>query len=95
MQVRINIRGRQYTVRGDRSGEDIEGIAAELDQRLEEVASRTSSFDEYTVAVLTSLNLVSEIHRLRAQVAAQLDGLDREVASVAAVLEAALPANEL
>lgn len=90
MNVQITIRGRQYTVRSDEDGGDIRDVAAELDARLSEVASRTRSFDEYTVALLTALNLASEVHRLRRQVAGRLDDLDREAASIAAMLEASL-----
>lgn len=91
MQVQITIRGRRYTVRGDDSGEDIQQLAAELDRRMEEVARRTRSFDEYTVAMLTALNLLSEMARLRLATARRLDDLDRDVTSIAAMLEAALP----
>ena len=94
MQVRITIRGRQYTVRGDDSIEDVEAVAVDLDNRLAEVASRTRSFDEYTVALLTALNLASELRRLRQQVGRELGDLDREAASIAAILEAALPDAE-
>ena len=94
MQVRITIRGRQYTVRGDESSDDIEAVAADLDARLSEVASRTRAFDEYTVALLTALNLASELHSLRRQVAGRLDEIDREAASVAAILEASVPDAE-
>ena len=60
---------------------------------LAQVASRTKAFDEYTVALLTALNLASENQRLRRELALQLDELDRDVASVAAMVEAALPAG--
>ena len=93
MQVKINIRGRQYTVRGDETGEDIKQLAADVDARMTEVANRTRSFDEYTVAMLTALNLASELAQLRSQVSAQLEGFDREVASIAAMLEAMLPSS--
>ena len=94
MQVQITIRGRQYTVRGDEPGEDIRAIADDLDRRLGEVAGRVRTYDEYTVALLTALNLASELHRLKNQVAERLDELDRDVASVAAMIEAALPEGE-
>ena len=94
MQVQITIRGRQYTVRGDDGGDDIQILAAELDRRMADVALRTRSFDEYTVAMLTALNLLSEMERLRMSVARKLDELDREATSVAAMLEAALPEEE-
>lgn len=95
MQVSITIRGRQYTVRGDDPADDVEAVARDLDHRLEEVASRTRSFDEYTIALLTALNLASELRRLRREMVGRLDELDRDAASVAAVLEAALPADDV
>jgi cell division protein ZapA (FtsZ GTPase activity inhibitor) len=91
MNVRINIRGRSYTVRGDDGAAEVESVARDLDARLAEVASRTRSLDEYTIALLTALNLASELHRLRKQLSTQLADLDREVASVAAILESAVP----
>lgn len=91
MQVKITIRGRQYTVRGDEAGGDIHKIAQEVDARMSEVATHTRSFDEYTIALLTALNLASELQQLRRQVANRLDDFDRDVASIAAMLEAALP----
>lgn len=94
MQVQITIRGRQYNVKGDEGAEDIQQLAAELDRRMSEVAGRTRAFDEYTVAMLTALNLLSELERVRMSVARRLDELDREVTSVAAMLEAALPESD-
>lgn len=91
MQVTVTIRGRQYTVRGDESTDDVEAVARDLDQRLEEVAGRTRTFDEYTVALLTALNLASELRRLRKMVIGRLDELDRDAASLGAMLEATLP----
>jgi cell division protein ZapA (FtsZ GTPase activity inhibitor) len=44
--------------------------------------------------MLTALNLASELHQLKAQVASRLDEIDREAASVAAMVEAALPADD-
>lgn len=94
MQVRITIRGRQYTVRGDDNADTVNAVARDLDARLEEVASRTRSFDEYTVALLTALNLASELRQLREQVRDRLGEVDREAAAVEAMLEAMLPESE-
>ena len=93
MQVRITIRGRQYTVRGDDPAIDIQSVAKELDERLAEVAKRTSAFDEYTIALLTALNLCSELRQLRHEVGDRLDDFDRQAASVAAMLESVLPSE--
>mgnify|MGYP001251655042 CR=1 FL=1 len=91
MQVRITIRGREYTVRGDDTEGDIQVLAADLDRRMSETAERTRSFDEYTVAMLTALNLASELQGLKKQVAERLDELDRDCASIGALIESALP----
>ena len=91
MQIRITIRGRQYTVRGDESAEEVQAVARDLDARLEEVASRTRSFDEYTVALLTALNLASELHQLRRRTLSELGEIDRDAAALEAMLQAMLP----
>jgi cell division protein ZapA (FtsZ GTPase activity inhibitor) len=91
MQVRITIRGREYTVRGDDNAGQMQTLAVDLDRRMTETAERTRSFDEYTIAMMTALNLASELHQLKEQVAQRLDELDRDAASVAAMIEAALP----
>jgi cell division protein ZapA len=94
VQVKITIRGRQYTVRSDEAGGDTQQIAREVDARMAEVATHTRSFDEYTIALLTALNLASELHQLRQQVASRIDDFDRDVASIAAMLEAVLPDDQ-
>ena len=91
MQIRITIRGRQYTVRGDEPAEEVQAVARDLDARLEEVSSRTRSFDEYTVALLTALNLASELHQLRRRTLSELGEIDRDAAALEAMLQAMLP----
>ncbi len=88
MPVQITIRGRQYTVRSDEE-EDVEAVAAYVDAKMSEIAR--SSFDEYTVAMLAAMNIASEFHRFKRTVAERVDGIDREAASISAILEAALP----
>jgi cell division protein ZapA (FtsZ GTPase activity inhibitor) len=94
MQVRITIRGREYTVRGDENEEDIQALAADLDRRMAETAERTRSFDEYSVAMLTALNIASELQAMKLEVAQRLDDLDRDCATLGALLEAALPQSD-
>ena len=93
MQVRITIRGREYTVRGDDNATQMQALAVDLDRRMTEMAERTRSFDEYTIAMMTALNLASELQQLKEQVASRLNELDRDAASVAAMTEAALPVD--
>jgi len=89
MNVQITIRGRQYTVRSDEAEEDIEAVARFVDRKMGDLSRR--SFDEYTVAMLASLNIASEYFRFRRVVSDRLDALDREAAAISAVLDAALP----
>lgn len=93
MKVQISIRGRTYTVRSDEDDVDLPAVAAYVDQHMSELARRSSTFDEYTIAMLAALNIASELARLRRQVDEELLELDREVGAVAAVLEAAVPTN--
>jgi cell division protein ZapA (FtsZ GTPase activity inhibitor) len=83
MKVQISIRGRSYTVRSDQD-EDLPAIAAYVDARMADIAGRGTA-DDYTVALLTALNIASEFERFRRQVEADLAAVERDV-SAAAVL---------
>ncbi len=90
--MQIMIRGRQYTVRSDEPEEDIELVARMVDRKMSELAR--PSFDEYTIALLTAMNIASEFHRFRQTIAGRLQELDREAAAISAVIDAALPESE-
>jgi cell division protein ZapA (FtsZ GTPase activity inhibitor) len=89
----IIIRGRTYTLRAD-DGDDIELVAADVDRRMREMASRSVAFDDYTVALLTAMNLASEVRALRRRLVERLEDLDHRVAGVEALLEAAVGESE-
>ena len=91
MLIQIKIRGRTYTVRGEESGDTIKSVAQDLDKRMNDLARQLRTSDDYTVAVMTALNLASELQQVRQEMASRLDELDREAATVVAALEAALP----
>ena len=93
MKVQITIRGRRYTVRSDEDDIDLEAVARYVDGKMGELASRSSTFDDYTVAMLAALNIASEFERFKRDVDQELATLDREIASTAVLLEAALPAG--
>lgn len=94
MQKQITILGRSYTLRADQ-GDELEHAAAEVDQRLRDLSRRAPAFDTTTVALLTALNLASELRALRSRVRGQLEEADRQLGAVEAVLEAALtPSND-
>lgn len=88
MQKAISILGRTYTLRAD-DGEDLEQAAAEVDRRARELM-RKSPFDQGTAAILTALNLASELRSVRQRARAELQEADHQMAAVEAVLEAAL-----
>ena len=91
MQKQITILGRSYTLRAD-EGDELEHAAAEVDRRVQDLARRAPAFDTTTVALLTALNLASELRSLRTRSRAGLQEADRQLSAVEAVLEAALAA---
>lgn len=94
MQKQITILGRSYTLRADQ-GDELEHAAAEVDRRLRELSRRAPAFDTTTVALLTALNLASELRALRSRMRGRLEEADRQLGAVEAVLEAALtPSTE-
>jgi cell division protein ZapA (FtsZ GTPase activity inhibitor) len=93
MKVHISIRGRTYTLRTDED-EDLQSIARYVDRKMGEIASRGQRMDDYTVAMLTALNIASELERFRKQMDTELASLDRELASALVLLESAGPPEE-
>lgn len=91
MSVQITIRGRQYTLRSDEPEEDVEAVARYIENRMESISR--PGLEEYTVALLTALNIASEYHRFRQHVVERVEGFDKEISAVGAILEAALPAT--
>jgi len=91
VKVQITIRGRKYTVRSDENDVDLQAVARYVDRRMQEVADRPGTADDYTVAMLAALNIASDFERFRREVDAELAELDRGLASAAVMLEAALP----
>lgn len=94
MKVQINIRGRNYTVRSDEADEDLVAIAKYVDGKMAEIAGKASSMDDYTVAMLAALNIASEFDRFRREVEGDLADVDRNLASVSALLATAVPVGE-
>ena len=93
MKVQITVRGRKYTVRSDEDDVDLNLIAKYVDGKMLEISRRSSTFDEYTIAMLAALNIASEFERFKREVDEELQLIDRDVASTAVLLEAALPAS--
>ncbi|GDX80999.1 hypothetical protein LBMAG42_28100 [Deltaproteobacteria bacterium] len=89
MQKQITILGRNYTLRAD-NGEELEAAAMEVDRRLKQLIGRTAGVDQYTAAMLTALNLASEVRALKRGYRDRLDAMEREAAAIETVLAAAV-----
>lgn len=89
MQKQITILGRNYTLRAD-NGEELESAAVDVDARMRGLMARSPSVDPYTVAMLTALNLASELRAAQRGYRARLDVMEREAAAIEAVLSAAV-----
>lgn len=93
MKVQITIRGRRYTVRSDEDDIDLQRVASWVDSKMAEMAGRSSTFDEYTIAMLAALNIASEFERFKREVDRELVALDREISSAAVLIEASTAAE--
>ena len=93
MQKQITILGRSYTLRADED-DDLENAAADVDRRLRALLARAPAFDHGTAALLTALNLASELRAIKSRYGARIRELDHAAAAVEAVLEAALAEDE-
>jgi cell division protein ZapA (FtsZ GTPase activity inhibitor) len=89
VQKQITILGRSYTLRADED-DDLEHAAADVDRRMRAMVGRSPNFDGYTAALLTALNLASEVRALKQRFRTRLQELDHQAATVEAVLEAAV-----
>ena len=59
--VAVRIRGREFRIRSDESGEQLARIARTVDETMERVEKRTGAVDSFDVAMLTALNLAREV----------------------------------
>jgi cell division protein ZapA (FtsZ GTPase activity inhibitor) len=89
VQKQITILGRNYTLRAD-NGEELEAAAVDVDGRMKRLMSRSPGVDAYTVAMLTALNLASELRAAQRGYRGRLEAMEREAASIEAVLSAAV-----
>lgn len=59
--VAVRIRGRDFRIRSDEPGEQLERIARTVDETMARVEKRTGAVDSFDVAMLTALNLAREL----------------------------------
>jgi cell division protein ZapA len=86
----VQIFGQVYRLRSDEDADRVRQIADMVDQRMNRIADRGASADNYRIAVLAALELADELHALRDK-HAELQGLvGAKSTSLAALLDKAV-----
>ena len=60
---RVEILGREYTVKSDDGEERVKKIAAFVNQKIKEVTEKTQTVTSVNVAILAALNIADEYFR--------------------------------
>lgn len=63
--IEVDILGQKYTIKGEASEEYMKKLAAFVDQKLKEVHSSSPTIAPLKAAILASLNIADELHRLK------------------------------
>jgi len=63
--IEVNILGQNYTIKGDAPEEYMKKLAAFVDLKLKEVHNSSPSIAPLKAAILVSLNIADELHRLK------------------------------
>jgi len=61
----VNILGQKYTVKGDADDVYIRKLASFVDEKLKEVYGTSPSITPLKAAILASLNIADELHKLK------------------------------
>ena len=95
MQQTIKIGGRSFRLKSDDDdGVDLQEVASMVDSRMKELSSKAPRADDFTIAVLTALNIASETARDRLKMKSELLQLDKTLAAAEAKLKTALTAGD-
>lgn len=65
VRATVEIFGQRLGLRADGDAEQLQELARFVDQRMREVADRTSSVDTVRIAILTALNIADELYKER------------------------------
>jgi cell division protein ZapA len=90
--VAVDIFGATYHVRGDDDTSRLQRLATLVDQKMREVAGRSSSVDRAKVAILAALNIADELARIEAERAVETEAAVAKVSELTGELELALGA---
>ena len=63
--IEVTILGQKYTIKGDASEDYIKGLASFVDERLKEVHNSSPGISPLKAAILASLNIADELHKLK------------------------------
>ncbi len=63
--IDVTILGQKYTIKGDASEEHIKKLATFVDARLKEVYSAAPGIAPLKAAILASLDIADELHKLK------------------------------
>lgn len=83
--VEVVIMGQTFSVTSDDGEEHVREVAAHVDRTMREITTRGKVVSSFTAAVLCALNIASEWHKLRQDVA----DMDAAIERLAARLESA------
>jgi cell division protein ZapA len=65
VRATVEVFGQRLGLRADGDAEQLQELARFVDQRMREVADRTSSVDTVRIAILTALNIADELFKER------------------------------
>ena len=65
VRATVEIFGQRLGLRAEGDAEQLQELARFVDQRMREVADRTSSVDTVRIAILTALNIADELFKER------------------------------
>ncbi len=75
--VEVVIMGQTFSVTSDDGEAHVREVAAYVDRTMREIATRGKVVSSFTAAVLAALNIASEWHKLRQNVAEMDAAIDR------------------
>jgi cell division protein ZapA len=88
--VAVDIFGATYHVRGHEDTSHLQQLAAVVDNKMREVAGRSSSVDRAPVAIRAALNLADELARQGARHTEEIEAAVAKVTELTGELESAL-----
>lgn len=87
--VHVEIFGQSYALRAGEDPAYLEGLAAQVDKHMKDVAAAAGAVDSVRVAVLAALNLADELAQAK-KAGSREAALGQRAAALAHELEAAL-----